>query len=218
MIFDDTFNHEVWNDTDETRVVLFVDVMRPLPFPESAINEGIVKAIGYSPVRARRQAQPGGLGSALPQSARRRGRARGQLRRPEPARLRVERQPGAFRVLASLLRIVNSPVRISRPSTIITSPPIAMITGKWRLTTVSAIVIRSKASGDQQERDRQARRVEGQQQRAVGRRARDRGLGEDRAQRDARAGRPGDREGRAGDAAGRRGRPGAAASRSATRG
>jgi beta-hydroxylase len=49
LIFDDTFNHEVWNDTDETRVVLFVDVMRPLPFPESAINEGIVKAIGYSP-------------------------------------------------------------------------------------------------------------------------------------------------------------------------
>ena len=35
MIFDDTFNHEVWNDTDETRVVLFVDVLRPLPFPES---------------------------------------------------------------------------------------------------------------------------------------------------------------------------------------
>ena len=49
MIFDDTFNHEVWNDTDETRVVLFVDVMRPLPFPESAINSLIVKAIGWSP-------------------------------------------------------------------------------------------------------------------------------------------------------------------------
>jgi beta-hydroxylase len=49
MIFDDTFNHEVWNDTDETRVVLFVDVLRPLPFPESAINSAIVKAIGYSP-------------------------------------------------------------------------------------------------------------------------------------------------------------------------
>jgi beta-hydroxylase len=49
LIFDDTFNHEVWNDTDETRVVLFVDVMRPLPFPDSAVNEGIVKAIGYSP-------------------------------------------------------------------------------------------------------------------------------------------------------------------------
>jgi aspartyl/asparaginyl beta-hydroxylase (cupin superfamily) len=49
LIFDDTFNHEVWNDTDETRVVLFVDVMRPLPFPDSLINELIVKAIGFSP-------------------------------------------------------------------------------------------------------------------------------------------------------------------------
>jgi ornithine lipid ester-linked acyl 2-hydroxylase len=49
MIFDDTFNHEVWNDTDETRVVLFVDVMRPLPFPESLLNSLIVKAIGLSP-------------------------------------------------------------------------------------------------------------------------------------------------------------------------
>jgi|HubBroStandDraft_3_1064219.scaffolds.fasta_scaffold12999_1 aspartyl/asparaginyl beta-hydroxylase (cupin superfamily) len=49
LIFDDTFNHEVWNDTDETRVVLFVDVLRPLPAPWNAINRLIVKAIGYSP-------------------------------------------------------------------------------------------------------------------------------------------------------------------------
>jgi aspartyl/asparaginyl beta-hydroxylase (cupin superfamily) len=49
MVFDDTFNHEVWNDTDETRVVLFVDVLRPLPFPESLINRLIVKAIAFSP-------------------------------------------------------------------------------------------------------------------------------------------------------------------------
>ncbi|HEY8304566.1 MAG TPA: aspartyl/asparaginyl beta-hydroxylase domain-containing protein, partial [Solirubrobacteraceae bacterium] len=48
MVFDDTFNHEVWNDTDETRVVLFVDVLRPLPEPDSAINRLIVKAISYS--------------------------------------------------------------------------------------------------------------------------------------------------------------------------
>src|SRR6202167_1845053 len=45
MIFDDTFNHEVWNDTDETRVVLFVDVLRPLPPPWAQINKAIVKAI-----------------------------------------------------------------------------------------------------------------------------------------------------------------------------
>lgn len=49
MVFDDTFNHEVWNDTDETRVVLFVDVLRPLPSPWAQINKAIVKAIGYSP-------------------------------------------------------------------------------------------------------------------------------------------------------------------------
>ena len=49
MVFDDTFNHEVWNETDEKRVVLFVDVLRPLPFPESLINRAIVKAISYSP-------------------------------------------------------------------------------------------------------------------------------------------------------------------------
>ena len=49
LVFDDTFNHEVWNDTDETRIVLFVDVMRPLPFPDSLVNELIVKAIGWSP-------------------------------------------------------------------------------------------------------------------------------------------------------------------------
>lgn len=49
MVFDDTFDHEVWNDTEQTRVVLFVDVLRPLPFPESLINKLIVKAIGISP-------------------------------------------------------------------------------------------------------------------------------------------------------------------------
>lgn len=49
LVFDDTFNHEVWNDTDDTRVVLFVDVLRPLPSPWSQLNKLIVKAIGYSP-------------------------------------------------------------------------------------------------------------------------------------------------------------------------
>jgi len=49
MIFDDTYNHEVWNDTDETRVVLFVDVLRPLPRPWDQINRAIVAAIRYSP-------------------------------------------------------------------------------------------------------------------------------------------------------------------------
>ena len=33
MIFDDTYEHEAWNDTDRTRVVLFVDFVRPLRAP-----------------------------------------------------------------------------------------------------------------------------------------------------------------------------------------
>jgi beta-hydroxylase len=49
MIFDDTYEHEVWNDTDELRAVLFVDVMRPLPRPDATLNALIVKAIGVSP-------------------------------------------------------------------------------------------------------------------------------------------------------------------------
>jgi beta-hydroxylase len=49
IIFDDTFEHEVFNETDELRAVLFVDVMRPLPRPDADVNNLIVKAIGVSP-------------------------------------------------------------------------------------------------------------------------------------------------------------------------
>lgn len=33
LVFDDTHPHEVWNETDQLRVVLFVDVLRPMPAP-----------------------------------------------------------------------------------------------------------------------------------------------------------------------------------------
>ena len=33
LLFDDTYEHEVWNDTDETRVVLLVQFARPLRSP-----------------------------------------------------------------------------------------------------------------------------------------------------------------------------------------
>jgi beta-hydroxylase len=49
MFFDDTFEHEVWNDTAGQRVVLFMDVLRPLRFPMSMINAFIIKAIAASP-------------------------------------------------------------------------------------------------------------------------------------------------------------------------
>lgn len=49
LIFDDSYNHEVWNDTDEIRVVLFVDFMRPLYFPANLLNHSIVKMATWSP-------------------------------------------------------------------------------------------------------------------------------------------------------------------------
>ncbi|MBA3386217.1 MAG: aspartyl/asparaginyl beta-hydroxylase domain-containing protein [Verrucomicrobiota bacterium] len=49
LFFDDTFEHEVWNDTDGLRVVLFMDVLRPVRFPLSIINRAIIKAIAASP-------------------------------------------------------------------------------------------------------------------------------------------------------------------------
>ena len=33
LVFDDTYEHEVWNDTDETRVVLLIQFARPLRAP-----------------------------------------------------------------------------------------------------------------------------------------------------------------------------------------
>lgn len=49
LIFDDTYEHEAWNDTDGVRVVLFVDFVRPLRFPASAVNWLVLQAIAFSP-------------------------------------------------------------------------------------------------------------------------------------------------------------------------
>lgn len=50
LIFDDTFPHEVWNDTHDYRVVLFLDIERPLRFPLSAVNWSINQLVGLSPI------------------------------------------------------------------------------------------------------------------------------------------------------------------------
>ncbi|HEY1052667.1 MAG TPA: aspartyl/asparaginyl beta-hydroxylase domain-containing protein [Prosthecobacter sp.] len=49
VIFDDTYNHEVWNDTDGYRVVLFVDFERPLRPPLSFINHWIMNLAALAP-------------------------------------------------------------------------------------------------------------------------------------------------------------------------
>ena len=42
LIFDDTFVHSAWNESPRVRAVLFVDFLRPLPFPMNLINEWMV--------------------------------------------------------------------------------------------------------------------------------------------------------------------------------
>ena len=49
IFFDDTFPHEVWNDTEGLRVVLLMDVVRPLRFPISLLNAFIIRLIAASP-------------------------------------------------------------------------------------------------------------------------------------------------------------------------
>ncbi len=49
IIFDDTYNHEVWNDTDGYRVVLFVDFERPLRTPFHFLNRWILNMAALAP-------------------------------------------------------------------------------------------------------------------------------------------------------------------------
>jgi beta-hydroxylase len=42
LLFDDSFKHEAWNNSDETRVVLFLDVLRPLPPLLDRLNRAVI--------------------------------------------------------------------------------------------------------------------------------------------------------------------------------
>ena len=50
LIFDDTFPHEVWNDTDGYRTVLFLDIARPFRFPLSLVNWLVFQILAFSPL------------------------------------------------------------------------------------------------------------------------------------------------------------------------
>jgi beta-hydroxylase len=57
LIFDDLYEHEVWNETDEDRVVLILHVKRPVRFPGTLIRDAFLAAIRSSPfIRDARQA------------------------------------------------------------------------------------------------------------------------------------------------------------------
>jgi len=49
LVFDDTYMHEAWNNTNRDRVVLFMDFVRPLRFPASLLNWVLLNAIAVSP-------------------------------------------------------------------------------------------------------------------------------------------------------------------------
>lgn len=49
LVFDDTYKHQVRNDTDGTRVVLFLDIVRPMRFPGSWLNAVVLRLIRLSP-------------------------------------------------------------------------------------------------------------------------------------------------------------------------
>jgi len=48
-IFDDMFPHEVWNDTDEDRVILMLHLKRPLRFPGSLLRDLLFVVLRASP-------------------------------------------------------------------------------------------------------------------------------------------------------------------------
>mgnify|MGYP001604149007 CR=1 FL=1 len=49
VIFDDMYPHEVWNDTDEDRIILLLHVKRPLKFPGSALRDLLFAGLRASP-------------------------------------------------------------------------------------------------------------------------------------------------------------------------
>jgi beta-hydroxylase len=49
LVFDDTYRHEVRNDTDEDRILLLIHLRRPVRFPGSLVSRAFLGAIRYSP-------------------------------------------------------------------------------------------------------------------------------------------------------------------------
>ena len=44
-MFDDTYDHEVWNDTDDERVILLFDFDRPMRFWGRLLNKSFVSLL-----------------------------------------------------------------------------------------------------------------------------------------------------------------------------
>jgi ornithine lipid ester-linked acyl 2-hydroxylase len=49
LVFDDTYEHEVLNDTTQLRVILFIDFKRPLPYWMQLVNSLMIEIIQRTP-------------------------------------------------------------------------------------------------------------------------------------------------------------------------
>jgi len=49
MMFDDCYEHEVWNESDAVRVVLFLDVVRPLEGLPRVVNDLFLWLMRFHP-------------------------------------------------------------------------------------------------------------------------------------------------------------------------
>lgn len=49
LIFDDAYEHEAWNHSQDTRVVLFVDFVKPLRFPARLVNWLLMNLAVFTP-------------------------------------------------------------------------------------------------------------------------------------------------------------------------
>lgn len=49
LIFDDAYEHEAWNHSGQTRVVLFVDFVKPLRFPAKLVNWLLMNLAVFTP-------------------------------------------------------------------------------------------------------------------------------------------------------------------------
>ncbi len=49
VVFDDAYEHEAWNRTSHTRVVLFVDFRKPLRFPANVLNWLLLNLAVFTP-------------------------------------------------------------------------------------------------------------------------------------------------------------------------
>jgi beta-hydroxylase len=49
LVFDDAYEHEAWNHSDRTRVVLFVDFVKPTRFPANIVNWALMNLAVFTP-------------------------------------------------------------------------------------------------------------------------------------------------------------------------